>query len=128
MKFSFFYQRHALSTSFDIFVVTYRVTNFLLKLIDMLLFSAEKTDFPCFEIPYFRVLPFPARHFYGGFPFGLWVKSRRKKNRPQIEWTSIPAYILRYEEAIAPVGSNSRMNWSAIRPELPINGHACVVL
>ena len=39
------------------FVVTYRVTNFLSKLLDMLLFSAEKTEFPFFEIPYFRVLP-----------------------------------------------------------------------
>ena len=56
MKFSFFGQRHALSTSFDIFVVTY-VTNFLPKLVDMLIFSAEKTEFPFFEIPYFRVLP-----------------------------------------------------------------------
>ena len=42
--FSFFHQRHALSTCFDIFVVTYRVTNFLLKLVDMLLFSAEKNN------------------------------------------------------------------------------------
>ena len=41
MKFSFFRQRHALSTSFDIFVVTYRVTKVLPKLVDML-FSAEK--------------------------------------------------------------------------------------
>ena len=40
-KFSFFHQRHTLWTSFDIFVVTYRVTNFLPKLIDMLLFSME---------------------------------------------------------------------------------------
>ncbi len=45
MKFSFFHQRHALSMSFelsksfDIFVVNYRVTNFLPKLVDMLLFS-----------------------------------------------------------------------------------------
>ncbi len=44
-KFSFSHQRHALSTSFDIFVVTYRVTNFLPKLIYMLLFSTEKTEF-----------------------------------------------------------------------------------
>ena len=45
-KFSFFHQRHALLTSFDIFVVTYRVKNFLPKLLDMLLFSTEKTEFP----------------------------------------------------------------------------------
>ncbi len=50
-------QRHALSTSFDICVVTYRVTNFLPKLVDMLLFSTEKTDFSIFGFPYFRVLP-----------------------------------------------------------------------
>ena len=48
-KFSFFGQRHALSTSFDIFVVTFRVTNFLPKLVDMLLFSAETTEFPFFD-------------------------------------------------------------------------------
>ncbi len=53
----FFCQRHVLSTSFDIFVVTYRVTNFVPKLVNMLLFSVEKTEFPFFEIPYFRVLP-----------------------------------------------------------------------
>ncbi len=41
-KFSFFRQRHALWTGFDIFVVTYRVTNFLPELVDMLLFSTEK--------------------------------------------------------------------------------------
>ncbi len=41
-KFSFFHQRHALSTSFDIFVVTYRVTNFLPNLFDMLLFCMKK--------------------------------------------------------------------------------------
>ncbi len=31
------------------------------KLVDMLLFSAEKTEFPFFEIPYFRVLPTGAK-------------------------------------------------------------------
>ncbi len=43
--------------SFDIFVVTCRVTNFLPKLVDMLLFSMEKAEFPFFEFPFFRVLP-----------------------------------------------------------------------
>ena len=38
----FFHQRRALSTSFDTFVVTYRVTNFLPKLVDMLLFPVGK--------------------------------------------------------------------------------------
>ncbi len=48
----FFRQRHALlPMSFGIFVVAYRVTNFLPKLIHMLLFSLEKTEFPFFEIP-----------------------------------------------------------------------------
>ncbi len=40
MKVSFSHRRHTLTTSFDIFVVTYRVTNFLPKLVDILLFSA----------------------------------------------------------------------------------------
>ncbi len=41
-----------------IFVLTYRVTNFLPKLVDMLLFSAgKKTEFPFFVFPYFPVLP-----------------------------------------------------------------------
>ncbi len=60
MKFSFFHQGHALSTSLDIFVVRYRVTNFLPKLLNMLLFSMEKKlNFYFFEFPYFRVLPSP---------------------------------------------------------------------
>ncbi len=58
-KFIFFCQTHALSRSFDIFVVTYRVTNFLPKLVDMLLFSMEKTEFPFLVFPYFRVMPYP---------------------------------------------------------------------
>ena len=57
MEIQFFRQRHALLTSFDIFVVTYRVTNFLPKLINMLLFSTEKTEFPFLVFPYFRVMP-----------------------------------------------------------------------
>ncbi len=45
--------------SFDILVVTYGVTNFLPKLIHMLLFSTEKKmNFHFFfGFPYFRVLP-----------------------------------------------------------------------
>ncbi len=55
-KFSFFCQRHALLTSFDIFVVTYRVTNFLPKLINMLLFSTEKKlNFHFWFSPIFRL-------------------------------------------------------------------------
>ena len=54
----FFHQWHALSTSFDIFIVTYRVTNFLPKLIDMLLFSTEKPEFPFLVFPYFQVMPY----------------------------------------------------------------------
>ena len=52
-KFSYFCQRHALSTSFDIFVVTYRVTNFLPK-VDIL---RKKTELPFLVFPYFRVMP-----------------------------------------------------------------------
>ncbi len=49
MKFSFYRQRHTLWTSFHIFVVTSIVTNFLLKLVYMLLlFSVKKTEFPFF--------------------------------------------------------------------------------
>ena len=43
--------------SFHIFVVPKRVINFLPKLIHMLLFSMEKTEFPFFVFPYFWVLP-----------------------------------------------------------------------
>ncbi len=40
--------------SFDIFVITYRGTNFLPKLMDMLLFSTEKElNFHFFLIPLF---------------------------------------------------------------------------
>ena len=41
----FFHQRHTLSMSFGIFVVTYRVTNVLPKLVDMLLFFKKKQNF-----------------------------------------------------------------------------------
>ena len=61
LKFSFFSQRQALLTSFDIVVVTYRVTNILPKLVNMLLFSMEKTEFPFLVFPYFRVMPFRTR-------------------------------------------------------------------
>ncbi len=51
-------QRHALSTSFDIFAVTYiEWLNFLPKLVDMLLFSTYKTELPFLVFPYFRVMP-----------------------------------------------------------------------
>ncbi len=55
------HQRQALWTSFDILVVTCRVTC-LPKLVDMLLLSTEKTEFPFLEFPYFRVLPEKAKH------------------------------------------------------------------
>ncbi len=72
----FFHQRHAFSTSFNIFVVTYRVTNFLPKLVDMLLFSMEKTEFPFLVFPYFRVMPEkhalnpPVSFTHGNNPWG----------------------------------------------------------
>ena len=49
MKFSFFSSKHALSTSFNIFVVT----NFLPKLVDILLLSTEKNWISIFWIPLF---------------------------------------------------------------------------
>ena len=48
-----FCQRHALSTSFNIFVVTKWMTNFLPKLVDMPLYSMEKTEFLFFNSPIF---------------------------------------------------------------------------
>ncbi len=49
-----FRQRHALSMSFNIFVITHRVTNFLPKLMDMLLFSTGKKNWiSIFLIPLF---------------------------------------------------------------------------
>ena len=53
----FFPQRHALSTSFDIFMVTYRVTNFLPKLVDCYYFLWKKLNFHFLKSPFFRVLP-----------------------------------------------------------------------
>ena len=38
---------------FDIFVLTYRVTNFLPKLVRMQLLYWEKTEFPIFDFPIF---------------------------------------------------------------------------
>ena len=55
MKFSFFHQRHILLKSFDIFSVTYGVTNFLPKLVNI--FCRKKLNFHFFEFPYFLVLP-----------------------------------------------------------------------
>ena len=52
-KFSFFHQRHALSTSFDIFVVTYRVTNFLPKLVNIY----GKLNFHFWFSPIFGLCP-----------------------------------------------------------------------
>ncbi len=49
----FFPSKTASSTRFDIFVVTYRVTNFLPKLVDILLFSAQKNWISIFWIPLF---------------------------------------------------------------------------
>ncbi len=53
----FLHRRHALLRSFDIFAVTFRMTNFLPKLYMCYYFLGKKTEFPCSEFPYFRVLP-----------------------------------------------------------------------
>ena len=58
----FLLQRHALSMSFDIFVITHRVTNFLLKLVDIcFVFHRKKTGFPFFDFPIFGCCPSRAR-------------------------------------------------------------------
>ncbi len=44
--------------SFDIIVVTYRVPNFLPKLVDTLLFSGERTEFPFLNSSIFGCCPF----------------------------------------------------------------------
>ncbi len=46
---------HCLYTSFEIFVVTFRVTNFLPKLIDMHLFSTKKLNIHFWFSPIFRL-------------------------------------------------------------------------
>ena len=50
-----FCQRHALSRSFDIFVVTFRVTNFCQNSLTCYYFLWIKTEFPFFEFHYFPV-------------------------------------------------------------------------
>ncbi len=53
MEIQFFSAKDRHWTSFGIFVVTKRVTNFLPKLVNMLLFSAEKTFvFPISPSPF----------------------------------------------------------------------------
>ena len=84
MKFSFSCQRHTLSTSFDIFVVTYRVTNFLPKLVDMPLFLRKKLNFHFLKSPIFGYCPQtlkssapPAsllRSLLPGFLFPSWTR------------------------------------------------------
>ena len=58
IKFSSFRQRHGLSTSFGIFIVTYRVTNVLPKQVDIPLFffCRKKLNFH-FLKSYFSILP-----------------------------------------------------------------------
>ncbi len=55
-------------------VNTYRVTNFLPKLLDMLLFSTEKTEFPFLVFPYFRVMPSICLETIYTHIFVLWAK------------------------------------------------------
>ena len=57
MKFSFFHQRHTLSMSFDIFVVTYRVTNLLPKLITCYYFLQKKLNFHFLNSPILGCCP-----------------------------------------------------------------------
>ncbi len=48
------------------------MTNFLSKLVDMLLFSMEKTEFPFFQFPYCRVLPFGRQQLANFVEVGGW--------------------------------------------------------
>ncbi len=58
MEIQFLPSKIRIVKSFDIFAVTYRVTNVLPKLVNMLLFSTgKKTEFSFFDFPYFRLLP-----------------------------------------------------------------------
>ena len=76
-KFKYFPWKTYIVTSFDIFVITYRVINFLPKLVHMLLFSTEKTKFPFLVFPYFRVMPANSMHLAGtGLRSGPEVKCR----------------------------------------------------
>ena len=56
-KIQFFPSKTCIVDEFWYFCSHYRVANFLAKLVNMLLFSTEKTKFPFFGFPYFRVLP-----------------------------------------------------------------------
>ena len=49
----FLVENNSMSMSFDIFVVTYRVTNFVPKLVNMLLFSTKKNWISIFGFPLF---------------------------------------------------------------------------
>ncbi len=57
MEIQFFLSKTCIVDQFGQFVATYRVTNVLPKLINMLLFSTEKTEFPFLVFPYFPVMP-----------------------------------------------------------------------
>ena len=59
--------------SFDIFVVTFWVTDLLPKLIDMLLFSTEKLNF-FFQFPYFFGIAGSARHSVCFLHSGFWLE------------------------------------------------------
>ncbi len=87
-KLSFFPHRHTLSTSFNIFVITYRVTNFLPKLVNMLLFSMEKTEFPFLVFPYFQVMPVHANP----------IPHKAKRPGPQNDNEGSPLFPLRTDQ------------------------------
>ncbi len=77
----FFHQRHALSTSFNIFVLTHSVTNFLPKLVDILLFSTEKLNFLFFHFPifwFYRGRKRKARHLTDLAPGAVWWLQRSR--------------------------------------------------
>ncbi len=57
MEIQFFPSNTCIIDQFWRILVTYRVTNFLPKLVHMLLFSTEKNEFPLLVFLYFRVMP-----------------------------------------------------------------------
>ncbi len=102
----FFCQRHALSMSFDIFVVTYRVTNFLPKLVNMLtFFSVGTTEFPSLEFPIFGYCRIVTR------PWRSWPLHGCRR---QIQPTHPPSAMWTPSEAPCPEVCSASMQQAAL--------------
>ncbi len=71
-KFSFFHQRHALSISFDIFVVTYRVTFFFAKTCwHAIIFYGKKLNFHFWFSPIFWLCQEPQVSVFSPLEFTM---------------------------------------------------------